>query len=128
GATWLSLKAPKPSDLQARAAKLRLPLQVAAVVLFLAVSVYGHFIIQPAMDPALGALRWTFAILFAVAIAASVFFAAKKESDLGAFIAQSAAAVCLVCLLATSMFPNLVVASADSIGPAITLMSAASSE
>ena len=128
GATWLSLKAPKPSDLQARAAKLRLPLQVAAVVLFLAVSVYGHFIIQPAMDPALGALRWIFAILFAVAIAASVFFAAKKESDLGAFIAQSAAAVCLVGLLATSMFPNLVVASADSIGPAITLMSAASSE
>ena len=128
GATWLSLKAPKPSDLQARAAKLRLPLQVAAVVLFLAVSVYGHFIIQPAMDPALGALRWIFAILFAVAIAASVFFAAKKESDLGAFIAQSAAAVCLVGLLATSMFPNLVVASPDSIGPAITLMSAASSE
>ena len=31
-------------------------------------------------------------------------------------------------LLAASMFPNLVVASADSIGPSITLMSAASSE
>ena len=35
---------------------------------------------------------------------------------------------CLVVLLAASMFPNLVVASADSVGPAITLMNAASSE
>ena len=31
-------------------------------------------------------------------------------------------------LLAASMFPNLVVASAGSVGPSITLMSAASSE
>ena len=52
GAAWIALKAPKPSALQARAAGLRLPLQVAALVLFLAVSVYGHFVIQPAMDPA----------------------------------------------------------------------------
>ncbi len=37
-------------------------------------------------------------------------------------------AFCLVGLLAASMFPNLVVASADSVGPSITLMSAASSE
>ena len=34
----------------------------------------------------------------------------------------------LVLLLAASMFPNFVVASADSVGPAITAMSAASSE
>ena len=67
------------------------------------------------------------AALFVVAIVASVFFAKSKDCDLGAFIAQSGAAALLVLLLAASMFPNFVVASADSVGPAITAMSAASS-
>lgn len=128
GATWLALKAPKPSELQARAAKLRLPLQVAALVLFAALSVYGHFGIQPAMDPSLAALRWVFAALVLVAIGASMFFAVKKQCDLGAFIAQSASAVMLVGLLAASMFPNLVVAAADGVGASLTAMNASSSE
>ena len=34
GASWLALKAPKPSEVQARAAGLRLPLQVVSLVLF----------------------------------------------------------------------------------------------
>ncbi len=127
GAAWIALKAPKPSDLQARAARLRLPLQVVAVVLFVAVSLYGHFGIQPAMDPALGALRWVFALVFVAGIAASVLLA-RRDGDKGAFVAQSASAVALVGLLATSMFPNLVVASAGSVGANITLASAASSE
>ena len=59
---------------------------------------------------------------------ASVFFAKSKDCDLGAFIAQSGAAALLNILLAASMFLNFVVASADSVGPAITTMSAASSE
>lgn len=128
GATWLSLKAPKPSDLQARAAKLRLPLQVAAVVLFAVVSVYALAVIQPAMDPALGALRWVFAVLVLVGIGASLFFSLKKQCDLGAFIAQSASAFMLVGLLAASMFPNFVVASTDSVGASLTAMNASSSE
>ena len=127
GAAWIALKAPKPSDLQARAARLRLPLQVVAVVLFVAVSLYGHFGIQPAMDPALGALRWVFALVFVAGIAASVLLA-RRDGDKGAFVAQSASAVALVGLLATSLFPNLVVASAGSVGANITLASAASSE
>ncbi len=128
GATWLSLKAPKPSELQARAAKLRLPLQVAALVLFVCVTLYALLGIQPAMEPALGAVRWALAILFVAAVVASLFLGSKKDCDLGAFVAQSASALLLVLLLAASMFPNLVVASADSAGPAITAMSAASSE
>lgn len=128
GATWLSLKAPKPSDLQARAAKLRLPLQIVALVLFVCVSVYGHFLIQPDMQPVLGIARWAFALLFLAGMGASIFFAKKKDCDLGAFIAQSASAAMLVLLLAASMFPNFVVASAESAGPSITAMSAASSE
>ena len=110
GASWLALKAPKPSDLQARAAKLRFPLQIVSLVLFVAVTAYALLGIQPAMDPLLGAVRWLLAALFVVAIA------------------QSGAAALLVLLLAASMFPNFVVASADSVGPAITAMSAASSE
>jgi len=43
-------------------------------------------------------------------------------------VLQAAAAVALVFLLATSMFPNLVVASASSIGPSITIATAASSD
>lgn len=127
GATWLALKAPKPSDMQARAARLRLPLQVIALVLFLAVTIYGLFVIRPDMAPALEIVRWLFAILFVAGMIASIA-AGKKNCDIGAFVCQSASAVCLVALLATSMFPNLVVASAESIGPNITLMSAASSE
>ncbi|MEG1746739.1 MAG: cytochrome d ubiquinol oxidase subunit II [Raoultibacter sp.] len=125
GATWVSLKAPKPSEVRDRAAKLRFPLQIIALVLFLAVSLYAHFIIQPTMDPALGFVRWLFAILFVVALIASIVLVKKKDCDLGAFIASCASAVCLVGLLASSMFPNLVVATD---GTTITLMSAASSE
>lgn len=128
GATWLSLKAPKPGDVQARAAKLRLPLQIVSLVLFLAVTAFALTGIQPAMDPMLGAVRWVLAVLFVVAIGASVFFAQKKDCDLGAFIAQSGSAVLLVLLLAASMFPNFVFAAADSVGGAITAMNASSSE
>lgn len=128
GASWLALKAPKPSDIRDRAKKLRMPLQVTSVVLFLLVSVYAHFIIAPDMIPALGILRWLFAILFVVALGVSIFMGKSKDCDLGAFLAQSAAPFVLVGLLAASMFPNLVVATADSVGPTITLMSAASSD
>ena len=127
GATWLALKAPKPSELRDRAAKLAFPIQVAALVLFVLVSIYGHFIIQPEMAPELGILRWLFAIVCVVAIVGSMLMV-KKGSDLPAFVLQSAGAFCLVGLLASSMFPNLVVASAGSVGASITLMSAASSE
>ncbi len=128
GAAWVSLKAPKPSEMQAKATRLRMPLQVIALVLFVAVSVYGHFIIQPDMAPILEIARWLFALLFVAGIVVSLVIGKKKDCDLGAFLCQSVSAGCLVLLLAASMFPNLVAASADSIGPSITLMSAASSE
>lgn len=128
GASWLALKAPKPSDMQARVAKLRFPLQIVSLVLFVAVTAFVLMGVQPAMDPMLGAARWVLAILFVAAIVVSVFFAKKKDCDLGAFIAQSGAAALLVLLLAASMFPNFVFATTDSIGPAITAMNASSSE
>lgn len=128
GASWLALKAPESSELRTRAANMRLPLQIVALVLFAVVTAYALLGIQPAMDPALGVLRGIFVVLFIAGLAASVVFAKKKQCDLGAFLAQSVSAAALVGLLASSMFPNLVVASADSVGASITAMSAASSE
>ncbi len=128
GAAWVALKAPAGSELRARAVRLRTPLQIAALVLFVVVSLYAHFLIQPEMVSALGIARWLFALLFVAAIGVALFFGLKKDCDLVSFVAQSVAAVSLVGLLATSMFPNLVVAAAGSVGPSITLMSAASSE
>lgn len=127
GACWAALKAPLPSELQARAARLRLPLQVIALVLFAVVSVYALALIGPEMDPNLGILRWLFAAVVVVGLLASLVLG-KAGDDLKAFLSQSASMIALVALLACSMFPVLVNATADSVGPAITLANAASSE
>ncbi len=128
GAAWIALKAPKGSDLQARAAGLRVPLQLVVLVVFAVVSIYALVGIAPEMDAALAVPRVLFGVLFVVALVAAIVFATgKKRCDLGAFVCQSAAALFLVAVFACSMFPNLVVASADSVGASITLMSAASS-
>ncbi len=127
GACWLSLKAPETSDLRKRASRLRLPVQIAVLVLFLAVSLWAFFVVVPSLDPALGVVRGVFVVVFLLGIIVSAIFAGRK-ADLGAFVMQSISAIALVGLLAASMFPNLVVASAESIGASITAMSAASSE
>lgn len=128
GATWLALKAPQQSPLWERAARLRLPLQIVALVMFAIVSVMGHFMIQPTMEESLGIIRWVLAIVTLGSLLGSMYFSAKGTSDLWAFLLQSATAFFLVMLLAASMFPDLVVASANSIGPAITAMNGASDD
>lgn len=128
GAAWIALKSPIDSELRARSIKLRTILQIVVLVLFAAVSMYGHFLIQPEMVASLSIVRYLLGLLFLAAMAAALYFGVKKDCDRIAFLGQSAAAVIIVALLATSMFPNLVVASAASVGPSITLMSAASSE
>lgn len=126
GATWIALKAPKPSDLQNRAARLRRPLAAVSVVLFAVLSVYTFVGIKPAMDPTLDVLRWIAAALFAVVlIFVLVKGSADSESDLTVFIASSASAVFLIVLFAASMFPNLVIAT---VGANITIATAASSD
>lgn len=126
GACWLAQKAPVGSDLRKRAMKLRMPLQVVALAVFVVVSIYANMGIGTEMAPELGAARVLFAVLVVVALVAAVVLG--KRSDLGAFLAQSIAAASLVGLLACSMFPNLVVASADSVGASITLMNAAATD
>ena len=128
GACWIALKAPEASALRQRARAMRTPLQIVAIVLFALISLYGHFLIAPDMAPELAAVRWVCAIAFLLAMVLSLVWGRNDGLDLRAFVVQSAAAVFLTFLLASSMFPNLVVASADSIGPAITVATAASSD
>jgi cytochrome d ubiquinol oxidase subunit II len=128
GASWIALKAPEGSDLSKRAASARHIMQLVVVALFAVVSIYGHFGIHPDMVPELSLVRYALAIMFLLAMAGAFAWSGNRAFDLRVFICQSAAAVVLVFLLATSMFPNLVVASADSIGPSITVATAASSD
>ena len=128
GAAWIACKAPADSQLRHRARNLRFIAQVASVVLYVLLSLYGHFVIAPDMMPELAVARWACVFLFVASMALALFWSGDAELDLRVFLAQSTAAVALTFLVATSMFPNLVVASADSIGPAITVATAASSD
>lgn len=128
GACWIALKAPEASALRQRARSVRMPLQIAAIVLYALISLYGHFLIAPDMAPELAAVRWGCVAVFLVAMVLTLVWGRNDAFDLRVFIAQCVAAIALTFLLAGSMFPNLVVASADSVGPAITVATAASSD
>lgn len=127
GVTWISLKAPQASKLQTRAAKWRAPIQLVALVLFALTTVYALIGIKPDILDGLLLPCIVFALLFVVALAASLFFG-RRGNDRASFLGQSCSAVLLVGVFAVSMFPDLVVASAESVGASITAMSAASSE
>ena len=128
GAAWIAMKAPAASDLRKRAQSTRRIMQIGALVLFACISVYGHFVIAPDMVEGLTFVRFALAILFVVALVAALVWNGNSDRDLRVFIAQSASAVFVVFLLATSMFPNLVVASAGSAGPAVTVATAAAGD
>ncbi len=136
GACWLALKAPLGSGLQQRAAKLRLPCQLISFVLFavLTVVLFAMMGGTVKMAPELAVPRFLFAILFVVAIAIALISdhngrkSEEGKNSLWAFLGQSVAAVALVFLLACSMFPVLVMASPDSVGAPLTLMSAGATD
>ncbi len=132
GACWLSLKAPIGSDVQLRAKKLRVPMQAISFVLFVIVSVMMFTMMggTAEMVPELEIIRYLFVALFIACLIASVYIGRvdSPRSDLLAFVMQSGAAFAIVFLLAFSMFPVLVMASPDSIGDPITLMSAGASD
>ena len=128
GAAWIALKTPLRCAMRQRAMRLRGVFQILAFIAFVAVSVFGHFVIQPAMAPELGALRWICAILFAACMLFAIERGRHDYGDLQSFLAQSIAAIALVFLLAASMFPALVVAAPGSLVPDITIATAAGSE
>ena len=101
---------------------------IVTLVLFAVCGVMTLGVIRPAIEPAMWPVACVFAVLFAIALIVSIYLGRAKGSDLGAFLAQSASAVCLIGLLATSMFPTLVVADPAGVGASITAATAASSE
>ena len=125
GATWLALKAPKPSEIQARVAGLRRVLACISLVLFVAVTIYALVGIQPAMDPMLDIVRWALFVLVAATLIGVVATSKSDGNDIIPFILSSASALLLIVLFAASMFPNLVVAT---VGENITIATAASSD
>lgn len=128
GAGWLALKVPADTELYARAVGLRLPLIIASMALFVVLSFFvaGRVL---EMYPELAIVRYVVAFLFCVAMLAAVYFAREGEgADLKPFICTSIALALIVVLLACSMFPNLVVASANSVGPTLTLMNACATD
>lgn len=128
GASWAALKAPLPSELRERAVRLRAPLQVVSLALFAVVSVAALALVGTEMDPVLAVPRVLFAVLVVAGLVYAIVAGRSESGDMRAFLAQSAAMIALVALLACSMFPVLVNATPDSVGGAITIFNAASSE
>jgi cytochrome d ubiquinol oxidase subunit II len=102
-------------------------LQIVSLVLFIVLTIVALTAVQPQMHDALGWVRVLLAILVA-ALMLVAWFIGKQKKDTLAFVIQCAAIFMFIMLFACSMFPNLVVASPDSIGVTITAMNAASSE
>lgn len=131
GACWLALKAPLGSQLQQRVAKLRMPVQIIAFALFAALTIWVFAAMggTDGMAPQFTIVRWLLVLLFVVCMVMALIVGAgrKDGSCMWVFIYQSVAAVAAVFLIACSMFPVLVAASPDSVGSAITLMSAGAS-
>ena len=127
GAAWVALKAPAGSAVHERAAKLRVPCQIAALVLFAVATVLAFAVVKPAFAPGMLAAGVVIALVFLACVVASIALG-RKGNDLVAFLLQSVAAAGLVALAAVTLFPNLVVAAPGSVGASITLMSAASSD
>jgi cytochrome d ubiquinol oxidase subunit II len=122
GAAWIAQKAPAGSDLHKRARKLRIPLQVVALLVFVVCTAWLFLVMKPEMLPALNILRFALAALFVLCIVVSMLM---RKGDLMAFLAQCGSVLFLVFLWAASQFPNLVVATA---GESITITNGASNE
>lgn len=131
GACWLALKAPLGSELQKKAAKLRFFFAIGSVVVFVLASIWWLFIELPmSTEVPLMVAAYIFAVVYLLLQVCVIVFArfSSAKNDLPIFIMQSASACFLVFLVALSMFPVLVNASVGSIGEAITIMTAGSSE
>lgn len=128
GASWLALKVPEGEALHERASQLRRPFCIAALVVFavLTVMVAGRIF---EMDATLAIVRYVAAVAFCACLVVAAFFMGKGAgSELPAFLCGGVAIAFVMVLLACSMFPNLVVATPDSVGPTLTLMNACATD
>ncbi|MDO4889881.1 MAG: cytochrome d ubiquinol oxidase subunit II [Coriobacteriaceae bacterium] len=128
GAAWLTLKVPAGTGLYDRASGLRRPLIIASLALFVVLTFFvaGRIL---EMYPALAIVRYLAAIVFLACLVGAAYFAgAGQAGEFKTFLLTSLALAFIIVLLACSMFPNLVVASVDSVGPTLTLMNACATD
>jgi cytochrome d ubiquinol oxidase subunit II len=111
GANFGGLKVPFSGRLHKRLAKVRKYSQWTSLALAIAVTAYSHVLLKPVLPAGFpGVLR----IVFGVLLFASLLYgllAGIKRQDVSSFIASSAVIVSLVGLLASTLWPNLIVAT-----------------
>ncbi|MDR2035598.1 MAG: cytochrome d ubiquinol oxidase subunit II [Coriobacteriales bacterium] len=125
GATWIAVKAPQGSDLQARAKKLQAPFQITALVVFVLATAAMILLVLgglPDFSNPMMLIATVFALLFVVCMIVSLVL---KKNDILAFLAQAAAVLFLPFLWAASQFPNLINATT---GNPVTIFNGSSNE
>ncbi|MCL2756595.1 MAG: cytochrome d ubiquinol oxidase subunit II [Coriobacteriia bacterium] len=124
GACWQALKQPIGSELRDRAAKLRGPLTIIALALFVVSTALYFLICQPQLGLDLqNVLRYLGVVVVLVGVIAAYAF---KKKDLASFISVNLIPVGLIVLSAASLFPYLIPSLGP--GPSITVASAGGSD
>ena len=128
GASWIALKTQVTDELHAQAAYLRRVFCLVELVVFVLVSVLYFTMVAP-VNGGVGvpSLAILFVFVYVIAtIVASSFDAHSPNCDPIAHIALALGCVGLVGIMATSLFPNLIVATDPALS--ITVANAASSD
>jgi cytochrome d ubiquinol oxidase subunit II len=117
GAAWLALKAPVGSPVHQRAVKLRSTFNIIELVVFVLVTAFFFLAVNPTLAGRdLLVLAYVFAAIFVIGwLVARLFM--SKGNDLLSFLATNLIPVALVGITAASLFPNLIPAAANPVGP-----------
>ena len=129
GSSWIALKAPRGSALKVRAAALRGRLAVADLAVFALVALQFFMVVVP--NSAAGITANTVSSIFALVFVVSLVAVAackgtRRKDDVVRHVLVSLGCVGLVGMLAASLFPNLIPATAPAFS--ITIANAASSD
>jgi cytochrome d ubiquinol oxidase subunit II len=126
GAAWLALKAPVGSPVHQRAVKLRSTFNIIELVVFLLVTAFFFLAVKGVLQGRDGlTLAYVFAIVFVVGwVLARLFI--SKGNDLLSFLATNIIPVALIGITAASLFPNLIPAADNPIGPITYFLTPAS--
>jgi cytochrome d ubiquinol oxidase subunit II len=117
GAAWLALKAPVGSPVHQRAVKLRSLFNIIELVVFVLVTAFFFLAVQGNLAGRdLLVLAYVFAAIFVVGwIVARLFMG--KGNDLLSFLATNIIPIALIGITAASLFPNLIPAADNPVGP-----------
>lgn len=129
GSSWIALKAPRDSALKVRAAALRGRLAVADLAVFALVALQFFMVVVPNSAAGITAntVSSIFALVFVVSlVAVAACKGARRKDDVVRHVLVSLGCVGLVGMLAASLFPNLIPATAPAFS--ITIANAASSD